>query len=316
MGKPHTPRSGSMQFWPRSRAKRHIARVRRPLISKEVKLSMFAGYKVGMTHILVIENNKNSPSKGATKVLPVTVIECPPMKIVGVRFYNNSYEGTETFKDIVEKKGTKTNIELVKPEDFDDARLLVSTNPKVTGIGNKNEEVIEIPFGGSKEDKLTFLKEKIGQLVTVKEVFDEGLQLNASAITTGKGYQGPVKRFGIDLRHHKSEKTIRGPGSLGSWKGQGHMMYRVAYAGKMGYNQRTEYNKLVLKISDDPKEINIDGGYNGYGLVKNTYMLVKGSIPGPSKRLTVFSLSKRPNLNVPKEAPSIEEINLQSNQGR
>ena len=52
----------------------------------------------------------------------------------------------------------------------------------------------------------------------------DGDQLDFHCVTKGKGYQGPVKRFGIQIRARKAEKTKRGPGSLGSWKGQQQMM--------------------------------------------------------------------------------------------
>jgi len=74
--------------------------------------------------------------------------------------------------------------------------------------------------------------------ISVKDVLSAGSYVDARAITVGKGTQGPVKRFGVNLRSHKSEKTIRGPGSLGSWIAQGHTMYRMAFAGQMGYHHR------------------------------------------------------------------------------
>jgi large subunit ribosomal protein L3 len=70
------------------------------------------------------------------------------------------------------------------------------------------------------------------------------------AITKGKGIQGPVKRWGIKRLPHKSRKTVRGVGSIGPWT-PGTVMYSVPRAGQMGFHQRTEYNKQILKIGDD-----------------------------------------------------------------
>ncbi|MGC9310769.1 MAG: 50S ribosomal protein L3, partial [Candidatus Aenigmatarchaeota archaeon] len=62
----------------------------------------------------------------------------------------------------------------------------------------------------------------------------------------------------------------------------------IPMAGQMGYGQRTEHNKLILKISDKPEEINPAAGFKDYGLVKGDYVLVEGSVPGARKRLVVL----------------------------
>ena len=82
MGNIRTPRSGSMQFWPRVRAKRSYARLRTATHQKDSKFATFPGYKVGMTHVMLTDNRKNSPTKGSELSWPVTVIECPPVKIL------------------------------------------------------------------------------------------------------------------------------------------------------------------------------------------------------------------------------------------
>ena len=139
--------------------------------------------------------------------------------------------------------------------------------------------------------------------------------VNVSGTSKGKGFQGPVKRFGVQLRHHKSEKSRRNPGSLGAWRAQGHIMWRTAHAGKMGYHLRTEYNKWLIKIGNKADEINVNGGFLHYGIVKNPYILVKGSIGGAQKRLIRFTNAVRQKKNLP-EAPQIIYTSLESKQGR
>jgi large subunit ribosomal protein L3 len=102
---------------------------------------------------------------------------------------------------------------------------------------------------------------------------------------------------------------------LGGWRAQGHVMYRVAHAGKMGFHTRTEYNKLLLKIGNKPEEVNPAGGFINYGLVRSDYIVVKGSIPGTKNRIVRIVKAIRPNKLIPKEAPKIEEISLLSKQG-
>lgn len=325
MGKAHNPRHGSMQFWPRRLARRIYSRVRSWPNQKEIGLLGFSGYKAGMTQALVVDNRKTSSTKGMQITLPVTVVECPPIKIASSRFYKKTINGLklvseiyaekldkEISKKISTPKKSKNKIEDIK--EFDDIRINVYTQPKLTGIGKKKPELYEVGLGGSKEDKVNFVKENLGKEIKIGDVFKEGDQLDFHCVTKGKGYQGPVKRFGIQIRARKAEKTKRGPGSLGSWKGQQHMMYRVAHAGKMGCHTRTEYNKLLLKIGEKPEEVNPKGGFVNYGVVKGNYIIVKGSIGGARSRVIRMVKAIRPNKLIPAEAPSIQEISLESKQ--
>ncbi|MGM5488213.1 MAG: 50S ribosomal protein L3 [Nanobdellota archaeon] len=319
------PRSGSMQYWPRSRAKRAYARLRsHPRVKKETKLCGFAGYKVGMTHLLYNDQHKTSRTKGMDVSVPVTIIECPPLKVYGVRFYNSDELGNQKVvgetvakmndkhlkrKVRVPKKETQLNV----PE-HNDLRLLVYTQPSMTGIGNKKPEIFELAVSGSLEDQLAFAKENFGKEIKLSDVMSAGDTVDIHAITKGKGTQGPVKRYGISIRAKKSEKTKRGPGSIsGGWKAQGHMMYRNPFAGQTGFQQRVDYNKWVLDVSNDVSRVNPEGGFVRYGLVKNDYVLVKGSVPGPSKRLIQMTFGVRPS-KIPQSAPAIKQISVVSRQ--
>lgn len=327
MGNIRKPRAGSMQVWPRKRAKRHYPRVRSWAKTTEKKLLGFAGYKVGMTHVLHVDNVKTSKTKGEDIFCPVTIIECPPLKVASVRLYSLDAYGltpktqfnSKILDKEIERKLTKAkkhneeSLAKVSANDFHELTLVVYTQPKLIGL-KKMPEIFEVGIGGSKEDKLAFAKEKLGKEIKLNEVFTEGNQVDIHAITKGKGFQGPMKRFGIGRRSHKSEKSIRNPGSLGAWKAQGHMMYRVAHAGQMGFHQRVDYNKQILRISDKPEEINVKGGFLKYGNVKNTYVIMRGSVPGARKRLIRFNAAIRPNHMITKEAPSITYVSLSSKQ--
>ncbi|MEA3347310.1 MAG: 50S ribosomal protein L3, partial [Candidatus Auribacterota bacterium] len=170
--------------------------------------------------------------------------------------------------------------------------------PGLTGIGKKKPEVFEVALGGKKEEKLNAAKELLGKEVSLKDIFKNGQLLDIHAITKGKGMLGPVKRFGIALKSHRSEKARRNPGSLGGWKGQAHFMYRIAHAGQMGYHQRTGYNKRILKMGEKDDGINPKSGFKHYGLIKNSYIMVKGSVMGPSKRLIRFNNATRLNVRL------------------
>ena len=53
------PRRGSLQYWPRKRAKSPVARVKAWANVKDPILLGFAGYKAGMTHVMAVDNTKN-----------------------------------------------------------------------------------------------------------------------------------------------------------------------------------------------------------------------------------------------------------------
>lgn len=308
-----------MQYWPRRRATRIYARVRSWISDvKDIKMLGFAGYKVGMTHLIVTDNRKKSTTANTEIAVPVTIIECPPLKVLSVRFYKKYPYGLSVSSEVLAEKLDKElgrKIKLPKKtkkvedvKDFDQVRLLVHTQPKLASLGKKKPEIFEIGISGSKEEAINFAKEQLGKEISVADVFKEGEQVDIHAITKGKGFQGPVKRFGIKRRFHKSEKGVRGPGSLGGWRSQAQVMPRVPHAGQTGMFQRTELNKHILKISEKPEEINPKGGFVRYGMVKNSYMLLKGSVAGPAKRIIRFNHAQRSNHLIPKEAPPIEYI--------
>lgn len=318
------PRSGSMQFWPRVRAKKTVARVRSYPKSKEAKLLGFAAYKAGMTHTLITGQDKNKMNAGQETFTPVTILECPPMKIASARLYKNGQPTKQinfkTEKELSRKinlpKKTNGNEELDKitTEHFDEIRVQVYTLPKLIDL-KKTPELFELAIGGTPEEQLEYVKNNYDKPITVSDVLAEGSIVDAHAVTKGKGFQGPVKRFGISLTAKKSEKARRNPGSLGGWKSQAHVMYRVAHAGQTGYHLRTQHNNLILKISDKPEEVNPKGGLVNYGLVKSNYLLIKGSIPGPKKRLITLTQPIRAPPKTPKHSSeSITYISTESQQ--
>lgn len=325
------PRSGSMGVWPRKRSARIYPRVRSWSSQKTEKPTVlgFIGYKVGMTHLLGIDNNKISLTKNEEIRLPVTVIECPPMKIFAARLYKKNPYGSFVSKDICFKpsKGLERKLSLsdkfsdaseldkINADDFSDISIISYSQPSMTGIGKKKPEVIELKLSGSLKEKIDFIKSHLDKDITVDQVFREAQSIDLRAVTKGKGTQGPIKRFGIALKPHKTEKGRRQPGSRGGWKAQQHTMYRTAYSGQMGFHPRVQLHSQIVKISGKPEEINPKDGFTHYGNVKNTYLLLKGSVPGAKKRPIILTYTVRP---IAKETPlpTITHISLQSNQGR
>jgi large subunit ribosomal protein L3 len=309
-----------MQFWPRKRAKAAIARVRYWVKESKVKPLGFIGYKIGMTHIQATDNRPKALTKGETIALPVSMVECPPMKVMGIVFYKNSADGLKKIGQVMAEnpdKDLRRTIQLPKKakkkiEDynsFDDLRLLVYSSAKEIATGAKKPKIIELVLGGAKNDKLNYVKEKLGKEISVNEVIEKGNIVDVHGITKGKGYQGTVKRFGVPVRQHKAEKTKRGIGTLGSWTPK-RVEFTVPQGGKMGFHQRTEFNKQVLKVGTKGEEISPKGGITSYGEVKNNYVFLKGSIIGPKKRAVMMTMAIRPDPRAVKDAPEITYVSV------
>jgi large subunit ribosomal protein L3 len=117
--------------------------------------------------------------------------------------------------------------------------------------------------------------------------------IDIRGVSKGKGFQGSTKRFGLKLRFHKSEKGVRGAGSGGPWH-PARVDFSQPKAGQLGYFSRVINNAKVIKIFDiNDKNINSKEGFNKYGIVKNDYALIHGSVTGPSKRVLFFSYPVR-----------------------
>lgn len=90
------PRHGSLGFRPRKRTRKHRGKIRsfpRDDASKPVHLTAFVGFKAGMTHILRDVNRKGSRLHEKEVVEPVTLIETPPIVVVGLVGYIETPRG-------------------------------------------------------------------------------------------------------------------------------------------------------------------------------------------------------------------------------
>lgn len=195
-------------------------------------------------------------------------------------------------------------------------RVIAATQPKLASLAKKKPDITEIQIGGATiPQQLEYAKQLLGKTVTPEELFKNGQYIDIAAITTGKGFQGPVKRWHVAILQHKSRKTKRGIATLGPWNPR-HVRYSVPRAGQMGYHQRIEYNKRILKIGKDGKEITVKGGYPRYGAVSGSYILIEGSIPGTEKRTIRLRYPARPPREAPEEPPQITYVSLDSPQGK
>jgi large subunit ribosomal protein L3 len=318
-----------MGYSPRKRARAETPHIKSwPEGGSKPKIQGFLGYKAGMTHAFVVDYRPTSTTSGRDVTMPVSVVETPPIKIAAVRAYKKTFHGLQTTSEIwaekldpelskrlsLAKKGKKKKWDFTK--DADEIRVLVYTQPKlVTGIPKKTPEIRELNIrGGSIEDQINYAKEILGKEIKINDAVKEGDMLDIIAVTKGKGFQGVVKRWGVKLLTHKNSKHRRMIGTAGSWH-PNWIQATVPQAGQMGYHQRTEYNKRVLKIGENGEEVTPAGGFPRYGVVRNSYILLHGSIPGPVKRLISMRDAIRYQRGVEVKKPEITYISTTSKQG-
>ena len=327
MGKASRPRRGSLQYWPRKRANKVLPSVNWKgvgIANSDKKLLGFIGYKVGMKSLFVRDNTNDSMTKGKRIAVPATILECPPMKILSVRFYKNSHVLSDILSNDLDKtlnkkiklptkdskKSESSNAKessFKAPHNFDDVRIVVYSLVKNTSI-KKKPDILELALGGSNEDKLAWIKAHIGKEIRISEVFEVNGLADTRGVTKGKGFQGPVKRFGITLRSHKAEKGQRKVGSIGPWH-PARVTFRVPMAGQMGLFTRSNYNYKVLAVGNiSENNINPTSGFKKYGNIKTDYLILRGSVQGPSKRPVVLTAPLRKTKKQEKKKFEVLEI--------
>lgn len=283
-----SPRKGSLQFWPRKRVEKFLPRVNWNAISPGKNIKGFICYKVGMMSANIKDSTPDSLTKGKNKMIPVTILECPSMKIFSVRFYKNNKVIKEILANELDKE-LKRKVKIPKAKqgkniedfkDYDNVRVIFYSQVKKSGI-KKTPDLTEIGLSGTIEEKINFAKENLNKEISVLDFFEKGQLIDLRGLTKGKGLCGPVKRFGITLKSHKSEKGRRRPGSIGPWH-PARVTFRVPMAGQLGMFTRITYNNKIIELgkSADRELKNI----KNFGNVKTDYIIVQGSVQGPAKR--------------------------------
>jgi large subunit ribosomal protein L3 len=333
--KKHAPRRGSLAFLPRKRAKSIKGRIRHWFdTSDEINFLGFAGFKAGMTHIMYIEDQKNSPYYGKELMKPVTIIEVPPLLLIGVRIYRRDDYGKYAVGEIFTKEignylPRKINIPNLEIYNFNEIkedlinkinqsteiRGIFQTQPYETSLPRKKPDIIEIKVNSIKNsiEEFKFALEHLGKEMRARDVLTEGDLIDVIAVTKGKGFQGPVKRFGIKILTRKNSKIRRAVACIGPWH-PARVLYTVPRPGQLGFHQRTEYHKRIMQIGENEEEINPKGGLINYGKIKGDYLLILGSVPGPKKRLIRLRKTIRPLRSFEVKSPEITFINRESQQ--
>lgn len=298
------PRRGSLAYSPRGRAKSMEARIRNwpETNSEQPKLLGYAGFKVGCIQIVSIDDREKTPNHGKQLVSLGTVVATPPISIIGIRGYHSDNDGAHALFDVYSSDMSKelSRLFTVKPKEggleqaekmlnkVSELFAVVAVFPNTAGLEQKKPYVFEVAVkGGDTKKQFEFLKNLFGKQVKVEEVFELGTTVDVASITKGKGIEGPITRWGVKKKQHKSRKSVRALGSLGPIS-PASIMYTVPRAGQRGFHQRVEYNKRIMIMSNTDKnefKINPSGGFKHYGVVNGDFVVLKGSVPGTYRRL-------------------------------
>ncbi len=353
------PRSGSLGFLPRKRCRRHQGKVKsfpKDDSSKDCQLTAFMAYKAGMTHICRDVDKPGSKVHKKEVVEAVSILEAPPMVIVGIvgyidtprgvrslntvwadhldnavkrRFYKNWYKAKKKAftkysermaKDALEGGASKREFELARMKKHcTKIRVLAHTQINELNLRQKKAHLMEIQVnGGDTAAKVDYAVSLFEKTVSVSDVFSQDEMLDVIGITKGHGYEGVVTRWGVTRLPRKTHRGLRKVACIGSWH-PSRVSFTVPRAGQRGYHHRTEINKKVYRIGakgDDKscmtetdlteKSITPMGGFPHYGVIKNDWIMLKGCVVGPKKRVLTLRKSLAPRTH----RSALEKINL------
>lgn len=285
------PRHGSLGFLPRKRASRIRGKVKsfpKDDASKEPHLTAFLGYKAGMTHILRDVDKPGSKAHKKEVVEAVTILETPPMIVVGIvgyvitahglralttvwaehlndevkrRFYKNWYKSKKkAFTKYVKKyadgqKDIDAEIEKIK-QYCQVVRVLAHTQIRKVKVGQKKAHLMEIQVnGGDTAAKVAFSQGLFEKQVPADAIFGENEMIDVIGVSKGHGYEGVTTRWGTSRLPRKTHRGLRKVACIGVWH-PAKVQYSVARAGQNGYHHRTEMNKKVYKMGKGGVENN------------------------------------------------------------
>ena len=286
------PRRGSLGFLPRKRTKHHRGRIRsfpKDDATKPVHLTAFPGFKAGMTHTVRDIDRPGSRLHKKELVEAVTILECPPMRIIGIvgyvetprglrtlatvwaqslgeevkrRFYKNWYKSKKkAFTNYVkrwelektDKKSVHRDIERIR-KFCQVVRVIVHTQVKDLHIRQKKAHIMEIQLnGGNVEDKLNWAKEKLETEVKVSEVFQGNEMIDTIGVTKGHGMEGVTTRWGVKRLPRKTHRGLRKVACIGAWH-PARVQFQIPRAGQRGYHHRTQINKKIYRIGGAAKD--------------------------------------------------------------
>jgi len=209
----------------------------------------------------------------------VTVIETPPMVVVGIvgyvatpkglralttvwathlgeevrrRFYKYWYRSkkkafTKYAKAITEDKSlVQTELDRIK-KYCSVVRVIAHTQVRRLKH-QKKAHIAEIQVnGGTVADKVKFAHDLFEHQVSVDGVFNQNDMIDVIGVTKGHGFEGVTARWGTRKLPRKTHKGLRKVACIGAWH-PSRVSFTVPRAGQHGYHHRTEQHKKIYRV--------------------------------------------------------------------
>uniref|UniRef100_A0A8D2M601 60S ribosomal protein L3-like n=1 Tax=Zonotrichia albicollis TaxID=44394 RepID=A0A8D2M601_ZONAL len=276
------PRHGHLGFLPHKRSRRHRGKVKawpKDDPSKPVHLTAFLGYKAGMTHTVREVHRPGLKVSKREEVEAVTIIETPPMVVVGLVGYIETPKGLRNFKTVFAehisdecRRRFYKNWHKSKKKAFtkyckkwqDEAgkkqlekdfaamkkyckviRVIMHTQMRLLPLRQKKAHIMEIQLnGGTVAEKVDWVRERLEKQISVHSVFSQNEMIDVIGVTKGHGMKGVTSRWHTKKLPRKTHKGLRKVACIGAWH-PARVGYSIARAGQKGYHHRTEINKKV-----------------------------------------------------------------------
>merc|ERR1712136_221506 len=270
------PRHGSLKFLPKKRCVRPRGKAKsfpKDDASQPIHLTAFIGFKAGMTHVVRTAEKPGSAINKKEVVEPVTIIETPALKVVGVtgsiktvwaahlsdeverRFYRRWYsskkkafsKASKRWESDEGKASIERDLNMLKKYAVS-IRAICHTQMKGLSLRQKKAHIMEIQVnGGSVAEKVDWCKDHLEKDVPVNTVFSEAEMIDCIGITKGRGYHGVTSRWHTKKLPRKTHKGLRKVACIGAWH-PSRVAFSVARSGQKGYHHRTEINKKIYRI--------------------------------------------------------------------
>ncbi|MBA2649165.1 MAG: 50S ribosomal protein L3 [Legionella sp.] len=199
------------------------------------------GRKIGMTRVFT----------AAGISLPVTVVEILPNRVSQVK--DSEVDG---YKAIQLTGGTRKANKVSKPMAGHFAKAEIEAGDMLAEFHVESPE-----------------EYKLGQVISISDVFTSGQYIDVSGTSKGKGFAGTVKRhnFRTQDMSHGNSRSHRVPGSIGQNQTPGRVFKGKKMAGHMGNRRRSVTSLEIVRIDVD-----------------RNLLLIKGAIPGaPGNRVEI-----------------------------
>ena len=235
-----------------------------------------------MTHILREVNKPGSKLHKRETVEAVTIIETPPLAVVGIvgyvetprglrtlttvwtehlsesvkrRFYKNWYRSKRKAfgrysARVADASSTSMAAELERMKKYAQVvRVLCHTQIRLVKLRQKKAHLCEIQVNGGKTvtEKVDWARTLLEKKVPIDTVFSQNEMIDCLGVTKGRGYTGVVSRWGVARLPRKTHRGLRKVACIGAWH-PARVRFTVARAGQHGYHHRTEINKKIYRI--------------------------------------------------------------------